>query len=90
MAFSSIKIIQCEQQQNKYHFCFLFQEIEQHDAVTSDIDDDDEDILANAKINLEKYMMDQTVDTEHLDELEDDLHEKLIIQEPSKTSIVVE
>ncbi|CAF1670875.1 unnamed protein product, partial [Adineta ricciae] len=68
------------------------EEIEQHDAVTSD-DNDDEDIVVTAGIKLDQYQLDQVTDDDidnHMDELEDDLNEKLIIEEKLSKAIVVE
>jgi hypothetical protein len=62
------------------------QEIEQHDAVATDDDDDDDDddLLVNTDVHLEKFSIDQTTDEdniEHIDELKDDLNEKLKLEE---------
>jgi len=57
--------------------------------VGTDDDDDEEedkieDILLKADIDLTKYHVDPIADDDNdkLDELEDDLHEKLTIEEP--------
>jgi hypothetical protein len=61
-----------------------------------DDDDDDDDILLTTDVNLEKFNIDQTTDEdndnhiEKMDELENNLNEKLVIEENTTKSIVVE
>lgn len=74
------------------------QQIKQHDAVVTDDDDEDdvEDILLKADVDLSKFRVDPISDDDNdsqidkMDELEDDLHEKLNIEENLKPTIVVE
>ncbi|UJR35265.1 hypothetical protein I4U23_028029 [Adineta vaga] len=68
-------------------------EIAQHDAVTSDDDDENDDLVVTTGIKLEQYQMDQITDDDidnHVDELEDDLNEKLTIEDKTSQAIVVE
>ncbi|CAF0761458.1 unnamed protein product [Adineta steineri] len=72
-------------------------EIQQHDAVTSDDDDDDDNnIVASTDIKLDNVHIDQTTDddnenhVENMDELEDNLNQKLTIEENTNKSITVE
>lgn len=62
-----------------------FQEIEQHDAVVTD-DDDDEDLVLHADFNLEKYQIDPIPDEDldNIDELKINLDEKLKIEESNR------
>lgn len=60
--------------------------------MTSD-DNDDDDIVVTAGNKLDQYQLDQGTDDDidnHMDELEDDLNEKLTIEEKLSKAIVVE
>ncbi|CAF0878359.1 unnamed protein product [Rotaria sp. Silwood1] len=74
------------------------QEIQQHDAVSIDEDDDDDDdIGVTTDVKIDKFHIDHTTDEDidntidNIEELDDDLHKKLlIVEENSKKSVVVE